>query len=270
VKRGIGELLFDNGQISSEELELSRAERNKTGESIETILFRLGLSDENQVKNVLELEYGINYVPLKKVEPEFQAIHLVSPELVRAQESIPVSLSDDGMRLTLGMITPSDLTALDTFKELLPDRQIKPVVVSEDDFWDFFWRAYPPDDDSQTIETNASDEGLTDDAAILMLSIHIIANAVSKGCSNIHIEPTENQVLVHYRKEGVLFNARTLPLSLLPALVNRYQKMAALTPDENNLPQDGRLHVSLFGSDSSFRFTIVAGAWGQHLIIWLD
>ena len=41
--------------------------------------------------------------------------------------------------------------------------------------------------------------------AIVLLSNHILSNAMTRGCTNIHIEPGERQILVHYRKEGVLF-----------------------------------------------------------------
>jgi type IV pilus assembly protein PilB len=291
VKRGIGELLVDNGQISPEELQQAQEERNKTGEPISKVLFRLGLADENQVKNALELEYGVNYVPLKKLTPDLKTILLVPEKLVKEHEAIP--LAQEGSRLTLAMVTPSNFTAFNIFKGRLPSWQIKPVVCNEDDFWDFVTRAYTAPEltevkiqDSVTSGNEVvNEEGLglwrsapeeetpeePEDMAIILLSNHILSNAIAKGCTNVHIEPTERQVLVHYRKDGVLFAARRLPIALLPALVKRYKKMAALNvTNESGLPQDGRLHMRLAEQEHSFRLSIVAGVRGEHLIIWLD
>ncbi|PWT95453.1 MAG: hypothetical protein C5B53_11425 [Candidatus Melainabacteria bacterium] len=291
MKRGIGELLVDNGQISPEQLQQAQEERNKTGEPISKVLFRLGLADENQVKNALELEYGVNYVPLKKLTPDLKTILLVPEKLVKEQEAIP--LAQEGSRLTLAMVTPSNFTAFNIFKGRLPSWQIKPVVCNEDDFWDFVTRAYTApeltevkkDDGVPAAPETPSEEGLglwrhapeeenldePEDMAIILLSNHILSNAIAKGCTNVHIEPTERQVLVHYRKDGVLFAARRLPIALLPALVRRYKKMAALNvTNESGLPQDGRLHMRLAEQEHSFRLSIVAGVRGEHLIIWLD
>lgn len=289
MKRGIGELLVDDGQISPAELEQAQREKNKTGEPISRVLVRLGLADENQIKNALELEYGVNYVALKKLAADPNTVLLVPEGLVREYEAIPVSR--EGSRLTLAMVTPSNQAALNVFRGRLPDWQIKPVVCSEDDFLDFANRAYALPESSQSktnayfqAEVGSSIEALSyasgnqddkqhlpaeEDMAIILLSNHIVANALAKGCSNIHIEPTERQVLVHYRKDGVLFSARRLPLAILPALVKRYKKLAALSASEETLPQDGHLQMHVEEQEHSFRLSIVASKHGEHLIIWL-
>lgn len=277
VKRGIGELLVDNGQISPEQLQKAQEEKNQTGELLSTVILRLGLVDENQIKNILELEYGVSSVPLRRIFPDMKTVQLVPERLVRQYEAIP--LSRESNRVTLVMVNPSDGDALTIFKSCLPNLQIKTVVASEDDFWDFVGRAYPQGNirlegkefrADPNVENTEWDQA--DDAAVILLSNHIVSNAIAKGCSNIHIEPTDSQILVHYRKDGVLFPARKLPKTLLAALVSRYKKMSGLSTNENGLPQDGRLNLWVDGAqkDIAFRLSIVAGLYGEHLIIWLE
>jgi general secretion pathway protein E len=104
------------------------------------------------------------------------------------------------------------------------------------------------------------------------LANHILSNALSRGCTNIHVEPTDKEVLVHYRKDGVLFAARRLPKTLLSPLVNRFQTMAQIsdTTAQRDLPQDGRLNVQVSGKQLSFRLSIIPGSQGEHLVIWLS
>ena len=66
VRREIGDLLVDNGVITQEDLDLVREEHAKTGNSVVDILSKKGLANENQLKNALELEYGVNFVDLLK------------------------------------------------------------------------------------------------------------------------------------------------------------------------------------------------------------
>lgn len=118
-----------------------------------------------------------------------------------------------------------------------------------------------------------------DDRAIVLLSNHILSNAINRGCTHIHIEPTERQILVHYRKEGVLFSARKLPRAILAELTGRFKSISSSVPVEQtiegdkaqkSLPYDGRLKIQHAGKNFSFRLSIVPGAFGEHLIIWLD
>ena len=69
VKKEIGELLVDNGLITSDELKLVQLERQKTGEPISLILSRLGLATESHLKNALELQYGVTMFPWLKPKP---------------------------------------------------------------------------------------------------------------------------------------------------------------------------------------------------------
>lgn len=127
-------------------------------------------------------------------------------------------------------------------------------------------------DDSGTQYISLEDQlgqGVDENRTMVLLSHHIISNAISKGCTNIHIEPNDRQVLVHYRKEGVLFAARKLPRSILPDLVQRFKVMAAQAADEVVLPYDGVLNVRHGQTNFSFRLSIIPGAFGEHLVIWL-
>jgi type IV pilus assembly protein PilB len=289
TKRGIGDLLLDNGQITVEQLQQAQAEQKKSGDSISKILFRLGLADENHIKNALELEYGVNYLSLKRLTPDPSTLLLLSEDSIRKYEAIPVY--KEGVRLVLAMVTPSDSNALNEIKSKLVDWQIRTAVCSEDDFLEFVASKFPAPVGALSGQAEVLEKGdkavdkltafgisdsemgsfeATADAAVRLLSQTIVSNALSKGCTTIHIEPTEKELLVRYRKNGVLLPPRKLPLALLSDLLKTYKTMSSL-PETDELPLDGRLKVELDGKPAAvFRLSIVAGAQGEHLVIWLD
>ncbi len=267
MKQNLGQILLESGQITAEDLQEATEQAAITGESIGKACLRLGLVNATNLKTVLELQYGLNYVNLSELTPDQELIGLLPQELILQQQLIPIS--KEGNRLTLAMVTPSDRESLERARKHLADWQIRTVVCSEDGFEDFtqktiFATGNPeqspveqmskPEFSDESVDLSVEDgleKTVGEDRAIVLLSNHILSNAISRGCTNIHIEPGERQILVHYRKEGVLFAARKLPKSILPNLVSRFKGMAAASADVT-LPYDGRLNVHHGGENFFF------------------
>jgi type IV pilus assembly protein PilB len=91
IKKEIGELLVDNGLITSDELKLVQQERLKTGEPISLILSRLGLANEKHLKNALELQFGVGYVSLSKLNPDTGILNMLPEKLMRQHQVVPVA-----------------------------------------------------------------------------------------------------------------------------------------------------------------------------------
>ncbi len=140
TRKAIGDLLVDNGQITPEELEQAEVERAKTGEPIGSVLSKLGFVTESSLKNALELQYGVNYVNLAKREPEYELIALMPESVIRALLAVPVS--QEGERVTVAMVDPSDSAAVDEVKKKLASRQLKTVVCLEEEFFRFVDKAF--------------------------------------------------------------------------------------------------------------------------------
>jgi type IV pilus assembly protein PilB len=294
VKKEIGELLVENGLISPEEWTQVQVEREKTGESIKVILSRLGLANESQVKNALELQYGVAYMPLAKIEsPPAECLQLLPEALMRQHQLVPVG--KDGTRITVAMVNPNNLLAMDDIKMRLKGMQLKVSVCTEDDFQSFMETIYskhlkdtaPPEDkeaqdfidqevDLSTMDVLQDlDESLLDqdlekqaaDAPIITLANQILAKAIKNKISDIHIEPQEKEVAIRYRRDGVLSCDRKLPKPILPALVSRFKVMADLDIAERRLPQDGRIRVRLSGRDIDFRVSTVPAKFGEKVVM---
>jgi type IV pilus assembly protein PilB len=294
VKKEIGELLVENGLITPEEWEQVQVERQRTGEPVSLILSKLGLATENHVKNALELQYGVNYVSLAKVETGGECLQMIPEALMRQHQIVPINR--DGNRVTVAMVNPNNLMALDDIKVRLKGTVIKPVVCTEDDFQSFMETIYTKHLEEQTSSEVAEEEaghylnqevdlsGLdqlkdvaddsgTDlekqaaDAPIVLLANQILAKAIKTKVSDIHVEPQEKEIHVRYRKDGCLQLDRKLPKQILPALVSRFKIMADLDIAERRLPQDGRIRVKLQGRDIDFRVSTVPAKFGEKTVM---
>jgi general secretion pathway protein E len=76
----------------------------------------------------------------------------------------------------------------------------------------------------------------------------ILFEAVLKGASDVHVQPSRERTLVRYRMDGALYTVRELPGSLASAVVSRIKIMARLDVAEQRAPQDGRATVTVGGS----------------------
>lgn len=131
----IGDLLVDIGLITPEELENAHNEQSRTGERLSLVLEKLGLVSHNQLKDALELQYGVNYISLSKNPPTAEIIDLLPEELRRKHRVMPVS--HHGTQYSVAMVDPDDIIAFDSLRLHLKSGQIKKVVCTADDF-EFF------------------------------------------------------------------------------------------------------------------------------------
>lgn len=80
-----------------------------------------------------------------------------------------------------------------------------------------------------------------DSSPVARLVEIILARAVDKRVSDIHIEPKGEILLVRYRRDGILQQEMDLPIWALNPMVSRIKILSTLDIAEKRLPQDGRL-----------------------------
>ena len=106
-----------------------------------------------------------------------------------------------------------------------------------------------------------------EDAPIVKLANGLIKEAVSKGASDIHIEPLEKKVIVRYRVDGVLGIYHELPKSVKDSLVARYKILANLAIEEKRRPQDGRIRIRADGKKIDLRVSTVPTVYGEKVVM---
>lgn len=131
----IGDLLLEIGLISPEELQAAHAEQKRSGERLTVVLEKLSLISNNQLKDALELQFGVNYINLSKQPPSPEIVELL-PEEIRLKHKV-LPIAQNGTQYTIAMVDPDDLIAIDTLKIQLKSGQLKKLVCTADDF-EFF------------------------------------------------------------------------------------------------------------------------------------
>jgi type IV pilus assembly protein PilB len=112
-----------------------------------------------------------------------------------------------------------------------------------------------------------------EEAPVIKLVNVVLMSAISKGASDIHIEPYEKEYRVRYRVDGILYNIMAPPLKMRDAITSRIKIMAKLDIAEKRLPQDGRIKIRFSDAGQTkeidFRVSCLPTLFGEKIVMRL-
>ena len=109
----------------------------------------------------------------------------------------------------------------------------------------------------------------SDEAPIIRFVNSLMTQGYKERASDIHIEPFENELMIRYRVDGILYNVLKPPLKAHAGIVSRIKIMSQLNIAEKRLPQDGRLRVRIAGQDIDVRVSTLPTAFGERVVLRL-
>jgi general secretion pathway protein E len=110
---------------------------------------------------------------------------------------------------------------------------------------------------------------LTDEAPIIRWVNSLFFQAVRQRASDIHIEPTDREVQVRFRIDGVLYETKRANRGYLPSIISRVKIMAGLNIAEKRLPQDGRISLKIAGKSIDVRVSTIPTSQGERVVMRL-
>jgi type IV pilus assembly protein PilB len=114
---------------------------------------------------------------------------------------------------------------------------------------------------------------MSEDAPVVRLVNVLLADALQRAASDIHIEPYEKEMRIRFRIDGVLYDVMHPPMRLRDALISRIKIMSKLDIAEKRLPQDGRIKIKLRAHGRSreldFRVSTLPTLFGEKVVLRL-
>jgi type IV pilus assembly protein PilB len=240
-----------------------------------------GLISENVLAQALARQFGLEFLDLEQTQLPAELNEAISPELMVRFECVPVR--QDASGLTVAIADPTRLRGFDDL-EMLLDQRLEQVVAPKGQIAKLIERGHGSQQMLQDVsedfklqlvkETDKGEEvlsieKLTDDASpIIRLIDSTLFDALNKRASDIHIETSQEGVVIKYRVDGVLFRA-TEPLDsrFQGPIISRIKVMSELDIAERRIPQDGRFKVRMGGKSIDFRVSIMPSIHGEDAVI---
>lgn len=279
----IGQMLIDEGVITSEQLGVGLREQKNTKDFICTTLVKLGFATEEKIFGVLSRQLDIPYLKLKDKVIEPSVIQKMPAKFASHYKAIPIEFKNN--TITIAMADPWDIRVLDDMKLLL-GVEVKGVLASELEILEAIRKYYGLGADTLDriisekttleveelkTETDQAEnlEVMAEDASIVKFVNQILSEAIKERVTDIHLEPFQDDLITRFRIDGVLYNIST-PETIKyfhPAIVSRIKIMANLNIAERRLPQDGRMKIKVNEEELDLRVSTLPTAFGEAVHI---
>jgi type IV pilus assembly protein PilB len=218
---------------------------------------------------------NLTFVSLKDFPVNPATIALVPPELCRKYSLIPVAQS--GNDLTIAIYDPSNVLAIDDVRAATR-LQIRPVVATREDIASVINLYLRSDQEMQSLtsaielghskpDAVSSDKTADQNAPIVRFVNLLISQAIQDRASDIHLEPTETDLRIRFRIDGVLHESQHAPKAAQAEIVSRIKVMSEMDIAERRVPQDGRMTFSSGDSKRDLRVASLPTVWGEKLVL---
>ncbi len=284
--------LQDVGLITFAQWKEFEKEAGGDQEVIEKLLISkkiLTPEDLLQVKGHLS---GVPFINLEKTIVDPEILRLIPKETAKAYNII--SYRKTGNNLDVAMLNPDNLQALDFLKkktglEIIPSLTNEASIENglkqyegslEEEFSKIVSQASKNSGSSAPIvfkgeldiaemeqESPENLQKIAEKLSIVKITDSLLRHAVLQNASDIHIEPTENAVVVRFRIDGILHDVMILPKALYSGLIARIKVLSNLKLDEHRLPQDGRFKIESDTYKFSIRVSIIPVSDGEKIVM---
>ena len=227
-------------------------------------------------------QYGFPFVDLEHFQGDHQLFKDIPLDLMIRYQFLPERR--EGERISIVVGDPTDVLKLDELELLLGAPLIVKVAspasirdklqrsestqrVLDEATEGFRMQLVAEDEDGEetvTIDSITQQET----SPIIKLVDSIVFNAIQRRASDIHIETRDNEVVVKYRIDGVLYEAlEPIDKRHHATIISRIKIMSELDIAEKRVPQDGRFKLRITGRTIDFRVSVVPTAHGEDSVI---
>jgi type IV pilus assembly protein PilB len=282
----LGDLLVRRGQIAAAHLDKAMDEQRAHGGALASHLVKLGFINEDALLSYLQKEYRLPVVDPSNLDIPPEVLSLVPATMAAKHQLIPVNLVRS--TLTLAMADPSNLVAINEVK-FLTGYDVKIAVAGATAVQTAIERYYDAavnydqvlneiggsSEEVQLVsgeeEVNLQElERATEEAPVVKLVNALLADAIKKHASDVHVEPYEKMLRIRFRMDGVLYEIMQPPIKLKNAITSRIKVMASLDIAERRMPQDGRIKLKLTGNkEMDFRVSVMPTIFGEKVVLRL-
>ncbi len=282
----LGDILLKNKMITKDQLEQALALQKGSGKRLGTVLQEQGIITEKQLIECLMMQLGLDYIDLNAQTIPSDMAQLLPKKVAQKFSVVPVKANRNDIYLAmsdpLNFVAIEEVSAL-TRRHVIPviatkaatDRAIQNLYSNqgtmraiEDMQKDLLGGQYGS---SQVFAMNqmSLDEEDQEAAPAIRLVNSIIERACTENASDIHLEPTEENMQIRMRVDGILQNVISVPKELQSSVISRLKIMARMDIAQKNLPQDGRTNVTVRQNQMDLRISTLPTIYGEKVVVRL-
>lgn len=278
---GIFRLTPGVAELTAEQIQAAKTESARQGILLHQAIYNLGFADETSLLTAVAEKTGVEFLDIQNSLIEGEILKQISANIASHYNVVPVRKTDHV--LWLATSDPFFHRIKNEIEFVLDNsHRIEFVLAISEDIKKAVRKAYGlgaatveqmsdgRDQKNAVLEKQDLIDGdKSKDASVIKLVNQILADAISAGASDIHIEPYEDELKAKYRVDGILHDAG-LPVNVRffrESITSRIKIMSGLDIAEKRLPQDGRSQVTLGRQRYDLRISILPTRYGEAINI---
>ncbi|MBF0212001.1 MAG: Flp pilus assembly complex ATPase component TadA, partial [Magnetococcales bacterium] len=278
-RRRLGDILLDAQIITPDKLTIALTEQKKTGEQLGRIIVKLGFVPEQVMRDLLGSALGQPSIDLDTIRLDPSVLALLPKKLIERHQVLPIQWNAKTATLTLAMADTQDVAVIDKIQANIHEGiTIRPVLAGQSEIGRAIQKYFGGhislegvirelETGSIDLESLSTDQGGQFSHPMVRLVEMLLADAVHRDASDIHIEPELGFVRIRYRVDGVLSEVRSLHRDYLSGLVVRLKVLAGMNIAETRAPQDGRFSMNISSHAIDFRVSSQPTTHGENLVL---
>ena len=282
----------DNDVISGKDLINIKKKSSEGNKSQIEAVFDLKLTDEKKILDILVKEQNLEIIDLKKVEVSPDIKSVLPSNYIKVNFVAPFKM--EGKTLHIAIPDSSKLALMRNLKAITkknielhaaPLTQISEFIekISSDGEVTTATIRQENKEKQKTFDSDLGDAGevlekapeedieaIENESEVIKFSTAVVAEAIKKGVSDIHIEPYRFSSRVRYRLDGMLQEQEQYKNFLhdnYGAVVTRFKIMGKLDIAERRLPQDGAINFKIEGKVVDLRLSILPTANNERIVM---
>lgn len=265
----LGNMLLQAGKVDEDQLQNALTfQREKEG-YIGQIFVDKGILNQSELNQYISYQLKIPNLQLRYFEADKTLMNLFSESFIRTKKILPLFRINNTINIAMG--DPLDSEPINAAREST-GLKIEPVIALESEIESAIDLYYGISGFVGVNSSNNEAQDISDyfdETRIVELVDSIISQSQKYGCSDIHIEPREEDIRVRFRIDGRLQDFQSLPSNIHTAMVSRLKIMANMDIAETRKPQDGRI---LFNSNKGrldLRISTYPTLYGEKTVLRL-
>ena len=257
--------------VDARAVDSAAEEAQRSGRSVRAVLINDQVVTEEQLTAAAAQAFGINTLDLVSFIPDPLALKRIPLSVVLRHRVLGLSMADG--EIVVGVTDPGDVVALDDVRAAT-GMTVRPVVVARSEVRRIIEKLQRESSDLGELADEEQDQsgmaaqGATaDDAPIVRYVNSLIEQAVQNRASDLHLEPTEDDMRVRYRIDGVLHEVDIVPRGVMAALTSRIKIMSGVDITERRVPQNGRITATIRDRSVDLRTATLPTVWGEKLVL---
>jgi type IV pilus assembly protein PilB len=273
--RFLTDVIVDMGLASRGQVDEAIESSRGLGTTPERVLLDARALTHDGLSRALAERYGLDHLDLGAFSVDMSAANLVTTPAAKRYQAVPVAFADK-RTLLVAMADPANVLAVDDIA-IMTGYEVRVAVAPPDDIASLILRLARLDDvvanpDSQIDEVEEGAEIVdlhetAEDAPVIKLVNQIVAQAIERGASDIHLAPDGRELRVRFRIDGVLQDVTTVQRRTAAGVISRVKIMAELNIAERRLPQDGRVGLAVDGHHVDLRVVTLPSVHGEAIVM---